>query len=112
MCYSIYLLHLPLFNILERYSPVPLIPHFASIGLNSMIYTAVWGFPLATVSILFFLLVEKPCMRKDWPQRLIARLRGDKLAVPAAVPGISVAESILDVEQGETTPLSQNQPVP
>lgn len=39
--------------------------------------------PLLLPSALYFALVEKPCMRRDWPRRLLERVRG---ALPA--PGL------------------------
>jgi peptidoglycan/LPS O-acetylase OafA/YrhL len=112
MCYSIYLLHLPLIKILAQYSPVPLIPSVPWIGINAVMYLLIWGIPVAAVSIAYFLLIEKPCMRKDWPQRLLARLRGEALPGPAPVERPTTAETILDVPPETTSPLSENQPVP
>ena len=39
---------------------------------------------VAAVGVAFYLLIEKPCMRRDWPQRLARRLRG--LSAPTAKP--------------------------
>ena len=32
------------------------------------------------VSTMFFVLIERPCMRKDWPSRFVAAFRADSLA--------------------------------
>jgi len=32
------------------------------------------------VSTVFFVLIERPCMRKDWPSRFVAAFRADSLA--------------------------------
>jgi peptidoglycan/LPS O-acetylase OafA/YrhL len=73
MCYSIYLLHYPLIS---------------QVGRFMLRFGRGWGFgpffclQLATyvtvvlaVSALFFKTVERPCMRKEWPSELRARLR-------------------------------------
>lgn len=79
MCYSIYLLH----NFI-----------IAGAGLMTERLTAAWPFaarlsiqcllmaPLVLIVCgAYFLLVEKPCMRPDWPRRLAAKFRG-LLATP------------------------------
>lgn len=68
MCYTLYLLHLPLFGMIMRFS-------------NRMLFSDSYGwtfffqFVLGIVILLgigglFYLFIEKPCMEKDWPQRL------------------------------------------
>ena len=101
MCYSIYLLHYPLIRILGNYCPIPLVG--TGLGTNIAVYTVLWGLPVLAVSAGFFLLVEKPCMRKDWPVRLLARVRGEPVTPTAA--GVIVPSQA-------TTPLPSNQPVP
>jgi peptidoglycan/LPS O-acetylase OafA/YrhL len=73
MCYSIYLLHFvlislvgnPLFHI--AFSKIEMVNHL----LYATILTAVVLF----VSTIFFLLVERPCMNKNWHIDLLNRLR-------------------------------------
>jgi peptidoglycan/LPS O-acetylase OafA/YrhL len=85
MCYSIYLLH----NFI-----------IAGAGFMTERLTASWPFTarLAAQSLLlaplvlvvcggFFLLIERPCMRPDWPKRLTAKLRGWTVPVTSA-PGL------------------------
>jgi peptidoglycan/LPS O-acetylase OafA/YrhL len=98
MCYSIYLLHLPLLRVLARYAPVPLVG--SNLAMNLLVYSLVWGVPVLGVSILYFMAIEKPCMRKDWPQRLWAMLSGRR--PPVALEGTPPA----------TASLPRNQPVP
>jgi len=72
MCYSIYLLHLPLFGLFVMFSKKMLIaPNYS---------TAFWTqFPLALLALLcisglYYLAVEKPCMDKHWHLRLAKKL--------------------------------------
>lgn len=69
MCYSIYMLHQPLMAVfLNRFMG------------NEMIVNSVWGdfvlrlivvlLLVTGVSTLFFVLVERPCMKKDWYNHL------------------------------------------
>ncbi len=109
MCYSIYLLHFPLIRILANYSPLV----SSSIAVNTLVYFVLWGIPVLAVSAAFFLLIEKPCMRNDWPRRLSARLRGLPVTPDAPRPaGQTQAEAILDVPTAATGPLAENPPVP
>ncbi|MFZ4411867.1 MAG: acyltransferase family protein [Bacteroidales bacterium] len=70
MCYSIYLIHLPIVELLTRiFKPVYL-------GTNYLSNLAVQFLLIAPIimiaSIIFYLLIEKPCMDKDWPQKLVS----------------------------------------
>lgn len=69
MCYTIYLIHLPLIELFIRVTKNVHLTDFFSINflLQLILLTPV----LLLSSIFFFLLVEKPCMKKDWPQRLV-----------------------------------------
>jgi peptidoglycan/LPS O-acetylase OafA/YrhL len=40
-----------------------------------VLQTAVLAAVILLVSGVFFVLVERPCMERDWPQRLAARVR-------------------------------------
>lgn len=70
MCYSIYLIHRPLMTMLSRgYTSLggfDLGPPWLSFTLGGLLISGI----VIAISALFFLLIEKPCMRKDWPQRL------------------------------------------
>jgi peptidoglycan/LPS O-acetylase OafA/YrhL len=73
MCYSIYLLHNPLLGAMLSVTR-GLVPT-GSYTLN-LTFQALLAIPVILIpSGLFFLLVEKPCMRKDWPQRFAERVR-------------------------------------
>lgn len=81
MCYSIYLLHNPVLGgVLATTLRLPSVGSYAGDLLVQIAATI----PLVLVpAAVFFVAVEKPCMRRDWPQRLLARLRGTGAAVRA-----------------------------
>jgi peptidoglycan/LPS O-acetylase OafA/YrhL len=68
MCYSIYLLHYPLFHLTIKFTSKVHLSYNYSINLfiqfllNSII--------LLLISSVFFLLIEKPCMDKNWYNKL------------------------------------------
>ncbi len=73
MCYSIYLLHYAFFHLL-----VPYTSKF-SLGMG---YTIDYGLQVLVaipvmlmVSTIFYVLIERPCMDKDWPKKLIHRCK-------------------------------------
>lgn len=68
MCYTIYLLHYPIINfVFNRSRTVVLTDSFE---INLLLQLLIALPVLLTISLGFFLLVEKPCMRRDWPGRL------------------------------------------
>ena len=74
MCYSIYLIHLPILELYVRFSKHIIVTDIFTI--NYLVQFVCMVPILLTVSILFYLLIEKPCMEKDWPAKLIAYLKG------------------------------------
>jgi peptidoglycan/LPS O-acetylase OafA/YrhL len=82
MCYSIYLLHNPLLgaalSITSRLAPS------GRWALDVVVQLALVLPAVLVPSGLYFLFVERPCMQRDWPQRLLARLRGRGASTPAA----------------------------
>lgn len=68
MCYTIYLVHLPIIEFMIQFSKNLHLTDIFTINflLQLLILTPI----LMVVSIIYFLLIEKPCMHKDWPQRL------------------------------------------
>lgn len=68
MCYSIYLLHLPFIEFFIRITKN--IQVTDSFTVNYIFQFILIAPVLLAISIGFYLLVEKPCMYKDWPQRL------------------------------------------
>lgn len=73
MCYTIYLLHFPIFDFVGDFT----------IGIGESRYFLVHDLvqvllvmpAVLAVSAAYFLLVEKPCMNREWPAKLAARVR-------------------------------------
>jgi peptidoglycan/LPS O-acetylase OafA/YrhL len=79
MCYSIYLWHffvIGVFFKLTRHAVV-----FHDFLANLAMQIILLGVPIAAVSILAFVLIERPCMNPKWPQDLLKRIRGTAPAV-------------------------------
>ena len=78
MCYSIYLLHFPLISLIGR--------HTLSIGsaraqwVHLLVQTVIIVPPVLLISGIYFALIERPCMERDWPQKLWAWMRGARTA--------------------------------
>lgn len=73
MCYSIYLLHYAVIAFLVDGSKFVLVPglgYAANFVLQMLIVIPIVLF----VSGVFFVLIEKPCMDKEWPSRLKAKM--------------------------------------
>lgn len=68
MCYTIYLIHLPIIEALIKFtSKVYWTDIFTvNVALQGLILVPI----VLIFSMVFFLLIEKPCMYKDWPARL------------------------------------------
>lgn len=64
MCYSIYLLHYPIISMFGN----PLLKYsFSKFSfLNITIYSILLVLIIMTISSVFFLLIERPCMNKYW----------------------------------------------
>ncbi len=81
MCYTIYLFHYQLIPPVVRFAgSVRLGRSFDSrfLGLF-LIYTPA----LLAVSVLYFVVIERPCMAKDWPRRLVRGITRSAAAVPS-----------------------------
>lgn len=69
MCYSIYLVHNTLILLGGRLFASFLTGHPFAITMTLAFVVTV---PLILIfSAIYFILIERPCMRKDWPQRLM-----------------------------------------
>ena len=74
MCYSIYLIHYEVISAVGRFTK--------SIGarLPNPVYLTVQfalvGSVIVLICGLYFVILEKPCMQRDWPQRLWRGMRG------------------------------------
>jgi peptidoglycan/LPS O-acetylase OafA/YrhL len=73
MCYTIYLFHYPI-----AFAAMKLTRRF-TVGENydvNLLVQITLLFPIILVlCAIFFVLIERPCMHKDWPQRLWAWMR-------------------------------------
>jgi peptidoglycan/LPS O-acetylase OafA/YrhL len=78
MCYSIYLLHFALISIIGRHT-LP-IASTSPQWVHLLVQSAIIVPPVLLVCGVYFALVERPCMERDWPQKLAARLRGSARA--------------------------------
>jgi len=61
MCYTIYLVHYPVVCVAGRLSP------------NPIMITALSLAGISAASLIFFVLIERPCMDKNWPSQLFNR---------------------------------------
>ncbi|HSS98754.1 MAG TPA: acyltransferase [Terriglobales bacterium] len=68
MCYSIYLIHYEVISAVGRFTKK--ISEGLPYWLHLSIQTFFVGVAVLVVCGLYFVLLEKPCMRRDWPQRL------------------------------------------
>lgn len=76
MCYSIYLLHYPIISLFGN----PLLKYSFSdkTYINITVYVILLVFAVLIFSALFFLLVERPCMEKDWYKKIFSNKRKEK----------------------------------
>jgi peptidoglycan/LPS O-acetylase OafA/YrhL len=72
MCYSIYLLHYAFFHLLVKYTAG--LRTGAGYGVDLAVQMAVCIPIVLLASGVFYLLLEKPCMNKNWPRQLLERL--------------------------------------
>lgn len=68
MCYSIYLLHYPVISIAGNFITKYSFSKFSF--LNVSVYSIFILSQILICSALYFLLIERPCMSKDWHKRL------------------------------------------
>jgi len=73
MCYSIYLIHYEVISAVGRFSK-SLGTHLPNPVYLIVQFVIVSG-AIVLICGLYFVLLEKPCMRRDWPQRLWGRAK-------------------------------------
>jgi peptidoglycan/LPS O-acetylase OafA/YrhL len=73
MCYTIYLFHNQLIGIVALLTRN--IAPFASYSLNITLQGLLVYPPVLLACALYFVAVERPCMRKDWPKRFAEAIR-------------------------------------
>mgnify|MGYP000636576140 CR=1 FL=1 len=71
MCYTMYLLHYPFIHLAIK----PFSIYFGNYDLSLLIVILILVPAIWIVTAFFFLLIEKPCMDKNWPNNLIAYLK-------------------------------------
>jgi peptidoglycan/LPS O-acetylase OafA/YrhL len=74
MCYSIYLLHYALVAFLATRTQVLLVTDWgyaANLGFQFLLIIPV----VLIISAVYFALIERPCMDKDWPHKFYTRLK-------------------------------------
>jgi peptidoglycan/LPS O-acetylase OafA/YrhL len=81
MCYTIYLLHYPIVSLFGNY----IVRH--TFSRYSFVNVPIYGILLLTcimaASVLYFLLIERPCMDKDWVRKLIRRWKSPATLAPS-----------------------------
>ncbi|MBK7722209.1 MAG: acyltransferase [Austwickia sp.] len=82
MCYTIYLLH----NIGQRIvlTGTAKLPRTGAWDVDLIVQVAAVAVPVLIPCVIFFVLIERPCMNPHWVSDLLARLRGPRLPVDAA----------------------------
>ncbi len=88
-CYSIYLVHLPVMHFEAEIIARIFRP-------ESLVLSAIlcWAFliPAAMAAgLIFYVLVERPCMRRDWPSDLARAIKGYWRSARASLPGAAAA---------------------
>jgi len=73
MCYSIYLIHYEVISATGRLSRK--ISEGLPYWLHLSIQTLLVGAAILLICGLYFVLLEKPCMRRDWPQRFLKAIQ-------------------------------------
>jgi peptidoglycan/LPS O-acetylase OafA/YrhL len=72
MCYSIYLTHsMVLQGAYRVFSKLPIHGWWTKIVVSEILIVPI----LLSIGTVFFVLIERPCMDKNWPQKLVARFR-------------------------------------
>ncbi|MFI5170986.1 MAG: acyltransferase family protein [Chitinophagales bacterium] len=81
MCYSIYLLHYTIISFAGK-----LLPAYSLTGnvfFDNIIYSIIILIIVLIISALFYIFIERPCMNKNWPKELMARIKNFKSNKPA-----------------------------
>jgi peptidoglycan/LPS O-acetylase OafA/YrhL len=77
MCYSIYLLHTPIIYLFGKFVMRYSFSNYSII--NYSIYLFLLILVILAISSIFFLLVERPCMDKDWYKKILNIQKKNKL---------------------------------
>jgi peptidoglycan/LPS O-acetylase OafA/YrhL len=79
MCYSIYLIHYQIISATARFTKG--LTEGWNYSLHLMAQCLIVGAAVVIIAGTYFLILEKPCMRPDWPQRLWSRVRNQPMPV-------------------------------
>lgn len=82
MCYTIYLLHYPFISFVGPFTTALTVGK--DFGLNLLIQLSLIAPLLLGVSTIYFVLVERPCMERDWPQRFARWVQRIRFATSTA----------------------------
>ena len=74
MCYSFYLIHMLVISV--AFKATRHLLRFDDLLLNYAIQFVALSLCIYPICTLFFVLIERPCMERNWPQKLWSRLRG------------------------------------
>jgi peptidoglycan/LPS O-acetylase OafA/YrhL len=74
MCYSFYLMHMLIISIV--FKATKHLAVFQDLLVNYVIQLATLGTALALLGTLYFVLIERPCMDPQWPEKLWRKIRG------------------------------------
>jgi len=74
MCYSIYLIHYEVISAVGRFTKT-LGAHLPN-PVYFMVQVALVGSCIVVICGIYFVVLEKRCMRRDWPKRLWGHLKG------------------------------------
>jgi peptidoglycan/LPS O-acetylase OafA/YrhL len=89
MCYSIYLIHYEVISAVGRFTK-SMGTHFPSPVYLSLQFVLV-GSAIVVICGMYFIVLEKPCMQRDWPQRLWRSAR-TLISAKQAQPGETFAD--------------------
>jgi peptidoglycan/LPS O-acetylase OafA/YrhL len=74
MCYSFYLMHMLIISIVFRATKHLIV--FQDLLANYVVQLATLGTAIVLLGTLYFVLIERPCMDPQWPQKLWRKVRG------------------------------------
>jgi len=91
MCYSIYLLHYGLIFMLYKVTKRAAV-NSAEFFVNYPIQLLLITIPVMAICVVFFVLVERPCMDPNWPSKLWHSLTGRREGEVAALDAGGISE--------------------
>ena len=91
MCYSIYLMHFPLIAVFFKVTRRLISTRLDFLG-NFLVQCVVTLLPVLLLCVVFYLLVERPCMDPDWPSKLWERVTGRRSKEAEMLDSAGIAE--------------------